>query len=40
MKIKGEDAEVLRTAPHTQIISRPDEVKAAKEPLLRYNPGV
>ena len=35
--IKGEDVELLRTAPHTQIISRPDEVRAAKEPTLRYN---
>ena len=37
LKIKGEDAEMLRTAPHTQIISRPDEVKAAKEPVLRWS---
>jgi glycine dehydrogenase subunit 2 len=36
VKIKGEDPEVLRTAPHTQIISRPDEVKAAKEPILKW----
>jgi glycine dehydrogenase subunit 2 len=35
-KIKEEDAELLRTAPHTQVISRPDEVKAAKEPVLRW----
>lgn len=34
-KIKDEDVELLRTAPHTQIISRPDEVRAAKEPVLR-----
>jgi glycine dehydrogenase subunit 2 len=34
--IKGEDAELLRTAPHTHVVSRPDEVKAAKEPILRY----
>ena len=39
LTIKGEDAELLRTAPHTHIISRPDEVKAAKEPVLRYNLG-
>ena len=37
LKIKGEDSEMLRTAPHTQIISRPDEVKAAKEPVLRWS---
>ena len=36
IKIKGEDAELLRTAPHTHVISRPDEVKAAKEPVLRW----
>ena len=38
LKIKGEDAELLRTAPHTHAISRPDEVKAAKEPVLRWAP--
>jgi glycine dehydrogenase subunit 2 len=38
LTIKGEDAELLRTAPHTHIISRPDEVKAAKEPVLRWHP--
>ena len=37
LKIKAEDAELLRTAPHTQIVSRPDEVKAAKEPILRWS---
>ncbi len=36
LKIKGEDAELLRTAPHDHVISRPDEVKAAKEPVLRW----
>jgi glycine dehydrogenase subunit 2 len=36
LKIKDEDAQVLKDAPHTHIISRPDEVKAAKEPLLRW----
>ncbi|HVK18032.1 MAG TPA: aminomethyl-transferring glycine dehydrogenase subunit GcvPB, partial [Fimbriiglobus sp.] len=34
--IKGEDPELLRTAPHTHAVSRPDEVKAAKEPVLRW----
>lgn len=38
LTIKDEDAELLRTAPHTHIISRPDEVKAAKEPVLRWVP--
>ncbi len=38
LKIKDEDPELLRTAPHTHIISRADEVKAAKEPVLRWQP--
>ncbi len=38
LKIKGEDPEVLRTAPHAHVVSRPDEVKAAKEPVLRWKP--
>jgi glycine dehydrogenase subunit 2 len=40
LKIKDEDAELLRTAPHTHIISRADEVKAAKEPVLRWSAAV
>ncbi len=36
--IKSEESETLRTAPHSHIVSRPDEVKAAKEPLLRWMP--
>jgi glycine dehydrogenase subunit 2 len=35
-KIAGEDAEFLHNAPHTLDISRPDEVLAAKEPILRW----
>jgi glycine dehydrogenase subunit 2 len=38
LKIAGEDAEFLRQAPHTTAVSRPDEVKAAKEPVLRWRP--
>ncbi len=38
LKIKGEDAELLKAAPHTHVVSRPDEVKAAKEPVLRWRP--
>jgi glycine dehydrogenase subunit 2 len=34
--IAGEDAEFLKQAPHTWPISRPDDVKAAKEPILRW----
>jgi glycine dehydrogenase subunit 2 len=39
LKIKDEDGDMLRTAPHTHVISRADEVKAAKEPVLRWAPG-
>jgi glycine dehydrogenase subunit 2 len=35
-RIRDEDAEFLHQAPHTLPISRPDEVKAAKEPVLRW----
>lgn len=36
LKIVEEDAAFLQKAPHTLAISRPDEVKAAKEPVLRW----
>ena len=32
------DPEALHAAPHTTPISRPDEVKAARHPVLRYTP--
>jgi glycine dehydrogenase subunit 2 len=35
-QIQDEDAAMLHEAPHTLPISRPDEVKAAREPLLRW----
>jgi glycine dehydrogenase subunit 2 len=35
-KICQEDANFLHLAPHSLAISRPDEVKAAKEPILRW----
>jgi glycine dehydrogenase subunit 2 len=38
LKIREEDAEFLHNAPHTLGLSRPDEVKAAKEPVLRWKP--
>ncbi|MBI3411429.1 MAG: aminomethyl-transferring glycine dehydrogenase subunit GcvPB [Planctomycetes bacterium] len=38
MKIRDEDADFLHHAPHTLSISRPDEIKAAKEPILRWTP--
>jgi glycine dehydrogenase subunit 2 len=36
LQIQEEDAEFLHNAPHTLSISRPDDVKAAKEPVLRW----
>jgi glycine dehydrogenase subunit 2 len=36
VQIAAEDADFLHDAPHTTPISRPDEVKAAKEPILRW----
>src|SRR6476620_10506072 len=36
LRIVEEDSAYLQKAPHTLPISRPDEVKAAKEPILRW----
>ena len=36
--ILTEDAELLQTAPHTAPVSRPDEVKAARQPILQWSP--
>jgi glycine dehydrogenase subunit 2 len=36
--ISTEDADELHHAPHTTCISRPDEIRAAKEPVLRWKP--
>ena len=36
--IKGEDPDFLHAAPHSLGISRPDDIKAAKEPILRWKP--
>jgi glycine dehydrogenase subunit 2 len=38
LRIREEDADFLHDAPHTLGISRPDEVRAAKEPILRWKP--
>jgi glycine dehydrogenase subunit 2 len=38
LRIRGEDPALLHDAPHTLQISRPDEVRAAKEPVLRWQP--
>jgi glycine dehydrogenase subunit 2 len=37
LKIVEEDAASLQKAPHTLGISRPDEVKAAKKPVLKWS---
>ena len=34
LAILGEDPEVLKTAPHTTAVSRPDEVAAGRKPVL------
>jgi glycine dehydrogenase subunit 2 len=31
-----EDPEILRTAPHTTVVGRPDEVEASRHPILRW----
>jgi glycine dehydrogenase subunit 2 len=36
LRIREEDPDMLHDAPHTLALSRPDEVKAAKEPILRW----
>ncbi|HUT12443.1 MAG TPA: aminomethyl-transferring glycine dehydrogenase subunit GcvPB [Thermoguttaceae bacterium] len=37
-RITEEDPELLHDAPHSTPISRPDEVQAARKPLLRWSP--
>jgi glycine dehydrogenase subunit 2 len=37
-KIIEEDAEFLHQAPHTTCVSRPDEVQAARKPILSWSP--
>jgi glycine cleavage system P protein (glycine dehydrogenase) subunit 2 len=36
VRITGEDPELLHTAPHRTCVSRPDEVAAARKPVLRW----
>src|SRR5690606_2401605 len=38
LKLGEEESSYLHDAPHTLSISRPDEVRAAKEPILRWKP--
>ena len=35
-RITEEDAELLHEAPHTTTVSRPDEVRAARQPVLTW----
>jgi glycine dehydrogenase subunit 2 len=37
-RIIEEDPDLLHEAPHTTPVSRPDEVKAARQPVLRWTP--
>jgi glycine dehydrogenase subunit 2 len=39
LAIADEDPGLLHDAPHSTPISRPDEVAAAKTPILRWTPG-
>jgi glycine dehydrogenase subunit 2 len=38
LRIREEDPAFLHEAPHSLPVSRPDEVRAAKEPILRWQP--
>jgi len=38
-RITEEDAELLHDAPHTTPVSRPDEVRAARQPVVRWQGG-
>ena len=38
-KITKESADLVCGAPHTTAICRPDEVIAARNPVLRWHPG-
>jgi glycine dehydrogenase subunit 2 len=38
LKIANEDPAMLHEAPHSTPVSRPDEVKAAKSPVLKWTP--
>jgi glycine dehydrogenase subunit 2 len=38
LAIAAEDPEVLRHAPRSTPITRPDEVAAAKTPVLKWQP--
>jgi glycine dehydrogenase subunit 2 len=37
-RITEEAPELLHEAPHTTLISRPDEVRAARQPRMKWTP--
>ena len=38
LRITEEPPETLHDAPHTTPVSRPDEVRAARQPVLKWKP--
>jgi glycine dehydrogenase subunit 2 len=38
-RITEESPELLHQAPHSTLISRPDEVRAARQPMMKWTPG-
>ena len=39
LRIAQEDPELVRSAPHNTPVSRLDEVRAARKPVLRWEEG-
>jgi glycine dehydrogenase subunit 2 len=37
-RITEESPELLREAPHTTLVSRPDDVRAARQPVVKWMP--
>ena len=37
-KIVAEDPQTLHEAPHSTLVSRPDDVQAARKPILKWEP--
>ena len=37
-RVTGEPVDLLHEAPHTTVVSRPDEVQAARRPILKWTP--
>jgi glycine dehydrogenase subunit 2 len=37
-KIVAEDPSYLHDAPHSTLVSRPDDVQAARKPILKWEP--